>query len=365
VEFVLGTEVSCVYRQAGRARRVHLLVLAPDLDAAARLAAALAPWGNLESDGRPTLRLSARDLTALALEIHPDCIIIPAHIWTPWYGVYGSKSGFDRLDDCFLDLTPQVHAVETGLSSDPAMNWPVTELADKTIVSFSDAHSLPKLGRELTIFDGDLSYPGLRLALENHGVAYTVEFYPEEGKYHYSGHRKCGVRQTPEDTRRQGSRCPVCGRPLTLGVLHRTLGLSRDETNLLSQDPTVCPPGPDGFIRSPQGRPPFVRLVPLMEIIGQALGQSPASRGVQQQYQGVVRELGNELNVLLRAGPADLAAAAGEAVAQGVLRARRGEVAVDPGYDGVYGQVRVWPDGAPHAGQAKPRPTRQPRLAGM
>ena len=361
-QFVLGTEVSCVYRQAGRARRVHLLLLAPDLDAAARLTAALAPWGNLEADGRPTLNLSARDMTVLALEIHPDCIIIPAHIWTPWYGVYGSKSGFDHLEECFLDVTPQVHAVETGLSSDPAMNWPVPELVDRTIVSFSDAHSLPKLGRELTIFDGDLSYPSLRQALSDNRVAYTVEFYPEEGKYHYSGHRKCGVRQSPEDTRRQGSRCPVCGHPLTLGVLHRTLGLSRDETSLLSQDHMVCQPGPDGFIRSPQGRPPFVRLLPLAEIISQALGQKAQGQRVQQEYLSIVRELGNELNVLLRASPADLAAAAGEVVAQGVLRARRGEVDLDPGYDGVYGRVMVWPGGHPAPGRTKPLTAQQLRL---
>ncbi len=350
-QFILGTEVSCVYSQGGQVRRVHLLLLAPDLETAARLTTALAPWGNLEADGRPTLGLSARDLAALALETHPDCIVIPAHVWTPWYGVYGSKTGFDRLEDCFQDLTTQVRAVETGLSSDPAMNWPVPELDDKTIVSFSDAHSLPKLGRELTIFEGELSYPGLRQALADHRVAYTVEFHPEEGKYHYSGHRKCGVRQAPEDTLRDGDRCPVCRRPLTLGVLHRT--------SLRSERGFSAQPGADGFIRSPQGRPPFVRLVPLMEIIGQSLGQGPESRGVQARYQRIVQELGNELNVLLRATAADLTAAAGETVAQGVLRARRGDVVVDPGYDGVYGRVQVWPDGPPDAGPAAPKQAHQ------
>ncbi|MSQ07444.1 MAG: DNA helicase UvrD [Dehalococcoidia bacterium] len=336
VQFILGTEVSCVYAQGGKSRRVHLLLLAPGLDAAARLTAALAPWGNLESDGRPTLRLSARDLTALALETSPECIVIPAHVWTPWYGVFGSKTGFDRLEDCFQDLTPQIRAVETGLSSDPAMNWPVPELEHRAIVSFSDAHSLPKLGRELTVFEGELSYPGLRQALADNRIAYTVEFYPEEGKYHYDGHRKCGVRQSPEETLRRGDRCPVCRRTLTLGVLHRTTELS--------QPRAIAQPGPDGFIRSPQGRPPFVRLVPLMEIIGQAVGKNPEAQGVQREYRRIVQALDNELNVLLRATVADLTAAAGETVAQGVLRARHGQVASEPGYDGVYGQVRVWPE---------------------
>ena len=224
VHFVLGTEVSCVFQQNGRSRRVHLLLLAPDFDTVDRINGALANHGNLQSDGRPTLRLSARDLTELALEINPNCMVIPAHVWTPWYGLLGSKSGFDALEECFLDLAPHIHTVETGLSSDPAMNWAIPGLEGKTIVSFSDAHSAPKLGRELTAFEGDLSYPGLTGALANQGVAYSVEFYPEEGKYHWSGHRKCAVRQSPQETADRGTRCPECHRPLTLGVLHRVSG---------------------------------------------------------------------------------------------------------------------------------------------
>ena len=207
VHFVLGTEVSCVFQQNGRNRRVHVLLYAPDFHTVDRINEVLANYGNLQSDGRPTLRLSARDLTALVLDTNPNCIIIPAHVWTPWYGLFGSKSGFDYLQECFLDLASQIHAVETGLSSDPAMNWAIPELEDKTIVSFSDAHSASKLGRELTAFQGDLSYHGLAHALANEGVAYSVEFYPEEGKYHWSGHRKCAVRQSPQDTAAQGSLC--------------------------------------------------------------------------------------------------------------------------------------------------------------
>ena len=336
VQFVLGTEVSCVYQQGGRSRRVHVLVLAPDFDTVDRINGALADYGNLQSDGRPTLRLSARDLTALVLDTNPSCIVIPAHVWTPWYGLFGSKSGFDYLEECFLELAPQIHAVETGLSSDPAMNWAIPELEDKTIVSFSDAHSAPKLGREMTAFQGDLSYPGLADALANQSVAYSVEFYPEEGKYHWSGHRKCDVRQSPQNTAAQGTRCPACHRPLTLGVLHRISG--------------YCGGGwtgrrdPDGFVRSKRGRPPFIRLVPLAEIIAETWGRGQATRGVQREYQRITGELSSEIQALIWTKADDLIRVAGEKLAEAVLRARTGEIQVDPGYDGVYGKIRIWPE---------------------
>lgn len=335
VHFVLGTEISCVYRQGGQGRRVHLLVFAPDLDTAARLNRALAAYGSLESDGRPTLSLSARDLTALALEVNPDCIVMPAHAWTPWYGVYGSKSGFDALADAFGDMYRHIHAIETGLSSDPEMNWAIAELGDKTIVSFSDAHSLPRLGREVTAFNGDMSYPGLAAALRDNRVAYTLEFHPEEGKYHYDGHRKCGVVQHPATTASSGADCPVCGQPLTLGVLNRTLMLANGGQ---------LPEGKrraDGFIEAPDGRPPFVRLIPLQEIIAAVLGQGVNTKGVQDKYRRTVMELGSELAVLLAAGGADLEAAAGPELTAAVLRARAGDIYVEPGYDGVYGKVAL------------------------
>ena len=336
VHFVLGTEVSCVYHQGGRSRRVHVLVLAPDFDTVDSINGALADYGNLQSDGRPTLRLSARDLTALVLDTNPSCIVIPAHVWTPWYGLFGSKSGFDYLEECFLDLAPQIHAVETGLSSDPAMNWAIPELEDKTIVSFSDAHSAPKLGREMTAFQGDLSYPGLADALANQSVAYSVEFYPEEGKYHWSGHRKCAVRQSPQDTAAQGTRCPACHRPLTLGVLHRISGYSGGGWTGRRD--------PDGFVRSKRGRPPFIRLVPLAEIIAETWGRGQATRGVQRVYQRITGELGSEIQALIWTKADDLVRVAGEKLAEAVLRARTGEIQVDPGYDGVYGKIRIWPE---------------------
>jgi uncharacterized protein (TIGR00375 family) len=338
VDFILGTEVSCVYNEGGRQRRIHLLLFAPDFDAVGRLNLALARFGDLVLDGRPTLSLSAHDLTGLALGISPDYIIIPAHVWTPWYGLYGSKAGFDRLEECFMELAPQIHAVETGLSSDPAMNWQVPDLFDKTVVSFSDAHSLPKLGRELTVFEGERSYRGLADTLAANQVAYTVEFYPEEGKYHYNGHRNCGVSQSPEVTAQRGTKCPVCGRSLTLGVLHRTRQLSQGEF-------TGCR-GLDGFIRSDLGSPPFIRLVPLIEIISETLGQGQATKRVQAEYQRILQELGSELAVLIQASDGDLEAAAGERIAEAILRVRLGNIQVEPGYDGRFGQIRVWPVGA-------------------
>ena len=340
LQFILGTEVNCVYSQGGKGRRVHMLLLAPDFDTVDRLTLALTRVSNnLGSDGRPTLRISARDFTALALDTNPECIVIPAHVWTPWYGVFGSKTGFDHLEECFQDMAPQIHAVETGLSSDPAMMWPIPWLEDQTIVSFSDAHSPAKLGRELTIFNGELSYPGLAESLANQAVAYTVEFYPEEGKYHYTGHRKCGVRQGPDDTTEQGTRCPECGRPLTLGVLQRVKSLSEGHTQAVY--------GCDGFVRQGRRRPPFIRLLPLVEIIAAALGVGPSTKRVGAEYRRLTQELGNELQVLMLTEPGDLAKVAGERLAQAVVRARVGRVRIEPGYDGDYGKIHLDPESEP------------------
>ena len=227
VRFVLGAEFSCVYQQGGRSRRVHLLVFAPDFDTVRGIREMMTGMkAKLNGDGRPTVGASARDLTARLLDIDLACMVVPAHIWTPWYGMLGSKSGFDSLEECFGDMAPYVHAVETGLSSDPEMNWEVPALAGKTIVSFSDAHSLPNMGRELTIFQGEAGYRDLTHGLQDNRVERTVEFFPEKGKYHLSGHRKCGVSQTPGETDQAGTGCPECGRPLTLGVLHRVRTLS-------------------------------------------------------------------------------------------------------------------------------------------
>ena len=335
VRFVLGTEVSCVYSQGGRVRRVHLLLVAPDFGTVDQIIQALTSLrNNLESDGRPTLGISARDLTALALDANPECMVIPAHVWTPWYGAFGSKTGFGNLEECFQDMSCHINAVETGLSSDPAMNWRVPWLEDKTMVSFSDAHSPPKLGRELTVFRGELSYRGLADSLARQAVAYTVEFYPEEGKYHYTGHRKCGVRQSPDETAKSGPGCPKCGRPMTLGVLHRM--------QRMSAGPAPETDGADGFVRHRQGRrPPFIRLIPLVEIIAEVLGAGPASKRVQAEYLRLIEELGSEMEVLMMAEADALSSVAGELLARAVLQARNGKVEIEPGYDGEYGRVNL------------------------
>ena len=278
VNFVLGTEVSCVYKQGGKGRRLHLLLFLPSFESVARFNTALRERGSkLNNDGRPSVGMPAPDLVSMMLDIDPRAIVIPAHVWTPWYGLLGSKSGFDSLEECFGGLAPVVRAVETGLSSDPAMNWAVPEMADRTIVSFSDAHSLPNLGREVTVFRQTPTYVGLKDALEHNRIAYTVEFYPEEGKYHYDGHRSCGVSQSPEKTLDRGSRCPVCARPLTLGVLHRVQSLAGEASEAM--------PDPDGFIRPKDGRPPFLRLVPLEELLAETLGVGQRSKAVQKVHQ--------------------------------------------------------------------------------
>ncbi len=331
VSFVIGGEVACMAEQGGRKRRVHALIFVPGLDAAERVNAALAKLGDLASDGRPVLRASPRQLLSLLLEVDERCILIPAHVWTPWFGLYGSKSGFDSLAECFGDYAPRILAVETGLSSDPAMNWRISELDDVAIVSFSDAHSLPRLGRELTVFDGDLSYGGLLESLRTQSIAYTVEFFPEEGKYYHSGHRKCGVRLTPGEAVRHGGRCPECGRKLTLGVAQRV--------EELASRPAPAQTREAGLVCGQTGRPPFRPLIALQQLIAENVGRGVNTKGVRAEYLRLVCEFGSELALLVHAPVSDVALAAGERLAQSVDNVRRGRVGLQPGYDGVYGGV--------------------------
>ena len=333
--FVLGTEVNCNAEQGGRNRRVHLLVLAPSFETVDSITAAVSSIGKLQWDGRPTLHVTPRELLETLLEIDDRCIMMPAHLWTPWFGLYGSKSGFDSLEECFGDLLPHIHAVETGLSSDPAMNWSVPSLDGVSLVSFSDAHSPANLGRELTVFKGEPSYDGLATALREQSIEYTAEFFPEEGKYHHSGHRKCGVRFGPAELSTVGERCPECGRPLTMGVLQRVHDLS-------SRDLTVVRVA-DGLVTGPPGRPPFRNLVALQKVLAESLGIGPATKGVGRAYEGLVAAFGSELAVLVNAPPSEIAHVADARTAEAVARVRAGEVYIEPGYDGEYGTVRVWP----------------------
>ena len=255
-----------------------MLAFAPSLDVVERINSVLEPRGALHSDGRPSIRATPRDLVSILLDVDPRCFVIPAHAWTPWFGVYGSKSGFDSLEECFGDAWEHIPAIETGLSSDPAMNWRMPELDDRSIVSFSDAHSLPRMGRELTCFGGELSYDGLLNSLRGQDIAYTVEFFPEEGKYHHSGHRKCGVSLSPVEVAEEGGRCRVCGRRLTLGVMQRVDDLARRDVRVER--------GEDGLVRSKEGRPPFRSMVALDLILAEALGVGVKTKKVARAAMG-------------------------------------------------------------------------------
>ena len=306
------------------------------MEAAERVTATLAAKGKLEWDGRPTLHMTPKELLETLLGIDERCFVIPAHLWTPYFGLYGSKSGYDSLDECFEDMAGHVHAIETGLSSEPAMNWRVPSLDSVSIMSFSDAHSPENLGREFTVMSGEPSYDGLVDAMKKQSIEYTVEFFPEEGKYHNSGHRKCGVSLSPQDVAAQGPQCPVCGRKVTLGVLHRVEDLAaRDVATRM---------GPDGLVRGEGGRPPFRMLVSLRQIIAEALGVGPNAKSVGRVYSTLIGAIGSEMDILIYTPIQDIDRAAGERVADGVARVRRGEVSIDPGFDGRYGSVRVWPE---------------------
>lgn len=327
VRFMLTGEISNIYKRHGAVRKVHNVVFAPTLDAVARIQAKLETIGNIRSDGRPILGLDSRDLLEIMLEIDPRCYLIPAHIWTPWFSMLGSKSGFDTVEECFGDLSDHIFAVETGLSSDPPMNWRLSMLDRYTLVSNSDAHSPPKLAREATLFDTDLSYDALFAAMRSGDPATfrgTIEFFPEEGKYHHDGHRKCGVSWQPQTTKAHDGRCVVCGKPVTVGVMHRVDDLA------------------DRVAGDPQGRAPFHSLIPLPEVVSELLGVGVNSKKVQQEYLRLLEQLGPELSILLDLPAEAIAKAGGPRLAAGILRMRRGEVSPQAGYDGEYGVIRLF-----------------------
>jgi DNA helicase-2/ATP-dependent DNA helicase PcrA len=328
VRFMLSVEISTIYKRGDKTRKVHHLIYLPDLDSVATFNAKLGKIGNLGSDGRPILGLDSRDLLEITLESSEHGYLVPAHLWTPWFAVLGSKSGFDAVEDCYADLADHIFAVETGLSSDPAMNWRVSSLDKYRLVSNSDAHSPPILGRESTLFDTELDYFAVRSALETgNGLAGTVEFFPEEGKYHVDGHRKCGVRLDPEETRSLGGVCPTCGKPVTVGVLSRVEELADR---------------PDG--RRPDGAPDFYNLVPLPEIMSEIVGTGPKSKKVLAEIDRLTATFGPELSILREVPPAEFERG-WPLLAEAVTRLRRGEVIRDPGYDGEYGEIRLFEPG--------------------
>ncbi|MBI4861481.1 MAG: AAA family ATPase, partial [Candidatus Riflebacteria bacterium] len=325
--FVLSVEISTIYKKGDRTRKVHHVVYVPDFDAADRLVARLSRVGNLASDGRPILGLDSRHLLEMVLESGTGSFLVPAHIWTPWFSALGSSSGFDSIDECYGDLTPQVFAVETGLSSDPPMNWRISGLDRFRLVSNSDAHSPAKLGREATCFDCDLDYFAIRRALETgQGYAGTVEFFPEEGKYHLDGHRTCKVRLDPARTRECGGLCPVCQGRVTIGVMHRVEELA-DRQESASRPATAGP---------------FRSLIPLSEMLGEIESTGPDSKKVRTLYERLTSRLGSELEVLSSI-PLDEIRKVGPALlVEAISRLRRGEVIREAGYDGEYGTIRLF-----------------------
>lgn len=328
VRFMLSVEISTIYKRAERTRKVHHLVYVPDFDAAAEFNHRLGRIGNLGSDGRPILGLDSRDLLEITLESGDGAYLVPAHVWTPWFAVLGSKSGFDAIEDCYVDLADHIFALETGLSSDPAMNWRISRLDRYRLVSNSDAHSPPMLGREATVFDTDLDYFAVRRALETGtGHAGSVEFFPEEGKYHIDGHRKCGVRMEPDQTREHGGICPECAKPLTVGVLSRV--------EELADRPEAV---------RPDGAADFRSLVPLPEIMSEIIGTGPKSKKVLSAIDGLTAALGPELTILEHV-PVDDIETHSPLLAEAVTRLRRGQVIRESGYDGEYGSIRLFESG--------------------
>jgi len=326
--FILTSEISCIYSKNGAVRKIHLLILAPSTEVVEKINAQLGWIGNLKADGRPTLGLDAKELLKIVLYTSKDAMVIPAHIWTPWFSLFGSRSGFDSLEECFEEYTKYIYAAETGLSADPKMCWRVSDLDKLTLVSNSDAHSPEKLGREVNVFDTELNYHSIIEAIKNKDKAkflYTIEFYPEEGKYHYDGHRNCGVRVSPKEAKKYNNICPVCGKPLTLGVLHRVEELADRE---------------EGFV--PPDAIPYKSLIPLKEIIAEALSCGTATKEVEKEYKKLISHFKNEFNILLNVSFQDLKNITLPEIAQGIIKARNGEVYIEPGYDGVFGKIRIF-----------------------
>ncbi len=324
--FCLQAEISSIYKKNGQTRKVHSVIFAPDLDCVARINAKLSTLGNINSDGRPILGLDPKHLLEIILDISPDCHLIPAHVWTPWFSLFGSKSGFDTIEECFEDMSSHIFALETGLSSDPPMNWRVSALDRFSLVSNSDAHSPGKLMREANLFDTELSYYALFKALQSkEGFLGTLEFFPEEGKYHFDGHRKCKVVLNPKQTIELNNTCPVCGKPLTIGVMHRVLELADRE---------------DVF------RPPcqkdYFSIIPLPEILAEVLGKGPSTKSVMEAYWNIISSFGNEYNLLMDAPLDEIAKKSGIPLAEAIKRVRRSEIYPQPGYDGEFGIIRVF-----------------------
>ncbi|MDP3882739.1 MAG: endonuclease Q family protein [Candidatus Staskawiczbacteria bacterium] len=341
--FILTAEISCIYSKparnaygkavaggGGKVRKIHIIVFAPSIEAVEKINEKLKKIGNLHSDGRPILGLDAKELAKIVLDADEDCLLVPAHMWTPWFSVFGSKSGFNTMEECFEDYTKYIYAGETGLSSNPKMNWRISDLDNIVLLSNSDSHSLPKIGREANVFNAELSYFSISEILKNKDKTkflYTVEFFPEEGKYHYDGHKDCKISLSPKESKKHNNICPKCKKPLVIGVLNRVEELADR---------------PEGFI--PKNSIPFKSLIPLNEVIAESIGTSVASKKVIEYYNGLIKNLGNEFKILLESSKKEIEEKSLPEIAEGVIRMREGRVFIEPGYDGVYGKIKLFSD---------------------
>lgn len=326
--FILTAEVSNIFYKAGETKKIHNLIFAPDFEVVEKISEKLEGFGDLYSDGRPILRLTAKDLVEIVLGVSEEAFVVPAHIWTPWFSLFGSNSGFNSIKECFEDYTDYIYALETGLSSDPQMNWRLSSLDRFILISNSDAHSPNRVGREANVFSHKLSYSEIKRVLkekDKNNFLYTVEFFPQEGKYHWDGHRNCRVSLSPVQSQKYHNRCPACGKNLTIGVMHRVEFLADRK---------------EGFI--PSSSIPFKRTVPLKEIIAEVLQGSVETKKVQQIYEKIIYHLGGEIKVLLETPYEELKKFCPSLIAEGIKRVREGRVNIECGYDGVYGKVSIF-----------------------
>lgn len=334
--FLLTSEISCIYSkntsagsgQDKKVRKIHILIFAPSFEIVEKINTQLAKIGNLKADGRPILGLDAKELAKIVLNASENCMVIPAHAWTPWFAIFGSKSGFNSIEECFEEYSKYIYAVETGLSADPKMFWKISKLDKITLISNSDAHSPHKIGREANVFDIEISYQGIFDAIKSKDpkkFLYTIEFFPEEGKYHYDGHRACDLSLSPQESKKYNNICPRCAKPLTIGVLNRVEELADR---------------PEDF--KPENAIPFKSLIPLQEIIAESIGKPTISKEVVKQYNSLTANLGSEFKILLEAEREKIEKASLPEIAEGIIRVREGKVYIEPGYDGVYGKIKIF-----------------------
>lgn len=335
--FILTAEISCIYSKNGKVRKIHIIVFAPSFEVVEKINTHLSLIGNLKSDGRPILGLDAKELAKIILNISEDCLIVPAHLMTPWFSLFGSRSGFDSLEECFEEYSKYIYVGETGLSANPSMLWRMPDGRKITLISNSDSHSPQKIGREANVFEGEeLNYQSIANAIKYSGgspsanlrLIYTIEFFPEEGKYHFDGHRNCGICLSPEESKKYNNICPSCGKPLIIGVFNRVEELADR---------------PDDF--KSENAIPFKSLVPLTEIITDALGVLSETKQAKEEYKKLIKEFNNEFNVLLEVSESELKTATLPQIAEGIIRVRQGKVFKESGYDGVYGKIRIFSPG--------------------